>query len=95
MSLGKLMIVIASNGHFFTHMPHPIHSYSLMKQIVEVALTSIQILPILLRGQVFAHSCLHFFGLHLSGLIMAILSFPSSVILAFFLSMAVKEFLKY
>lgn len=34
--LGKLMILIASNGHLLTHIPHPIQSVSEIKQIVEV-----------------------------------------------------------
>ena len=48
-----------------------------MKQIVELGFTSMQSLPVLLRGQIFEHSYLHFFGLHLSGLIIAILSLLS------------------
>ena len=50
------MILIASNGHFFTHIPQPMQSVSEMKQIVEAGVTSMQSLPILLGGQVFAHS---------------------------------------
>jgi hypothetical protein len=46
-----------------------------MKQITEVGITSMQIFPVWLDGQAFLHSCLHFFGLHLSGLMMATLSF--------------------
>jgi len=46
-----------------------------MKQILDAEVTSMHILPVLLIGQVFWHSCLHFLGLHLSGLIIAILSF--------------------
>lgn len=79
--LGKLIILIASNGHLLTHIPHPIHKVSEIKQIVEVGKTSIQIFPVLLIGQVFLHSYLHFLGLHLSGLIMAILNLSSASIL--------------
>ena len=57
-----------------THKPQPIHKVSEMKQIIEVGKTSIHIFPVLFTGQVFLHSCLHFFGLHLSGLMIAILS---------------------
>lgn len=46
-----------------------------MKQMVEVGFTSMHNLPVLFTGHVLAHSYLHFLGLHLSGLIMAILSF--------------------
>ena len=73
MSFGKLMILMASYGHLFTHIPHPIHNYSEMKQMVEVGFTSTQILPILFLGQFLAHSYLHFFGLHLSGLMLGLL----------------------
>ena len=73
------MIIIASKGQRLTHIPQPMQSYSEMKQMVEVGFTSTQILPVLLRGHVLAHSCLHFLGLHLSGLIMAILSLLSIV----------------
>jgi hypothetical protein len=51
-----------------------------MKQIIEVGKTSIHIFPVLFTGQVFLHSCLHFFGLHLSGLMIAILSLSSSIL---------------
>ena len=57
------------------------HNVSEMKQIVEVGNTSMQIFPVLLIGQVFLHSYLHFLGLHLSGLIMAILNLSSASIL--------------
>lgn len=79
--LGKLIILIASNGHLFTHIPQPIHNVSEMKQIVEVGNTSMHIFPVLLIGHVFLHSYLHFLGLHLSGLIMAILNLSSASIL--------------
>ena len=63
------------------HRPHPIHKCSEMKQMVEVGFTSMHIFPILLLGQVFAHSYLHFFGLHLSGLMIAILSLLSAIVI--------------
>jgi len=56
------------------------HKVSEMKQIIEVGNTSIHIFPVLFTGQVFLHSCLHFFGLHLSGLMIAILSLSSSIL---------------
>jgi len=52
-----------------------------MKQMVEVGYTSIHTLPVLFTGHVFLHSYLHFLGLHLSGLMMAILSLSSASIL--------------
>jgi len=55
-----------------------------MKQMVEVGLTSIHILPILLTGHVLAHSYLHFLGLHLSGLMIAILSLLSDIFVFLF-----------
>ena len=74
---GKLMILIASNGHLLTHIPHPMHKDSEIKHITDVGSTSIHILPVLLTGQVFLHSYLHFLGLHLSGFMIAILNFSS------------------
>ena len=54
------------------------HSDSDMKEIVEVAVTSMHTLPYLLIGQVFLHSSLHFFGLHLSGFTISILNFSDA-----------------
>jgi len=78
------MILIASKGHLLTHIPQPMHSVSEMKQMTDVGNTSMQTLPVLLTGQVFLHSCLHFLGLHLSGLMMAILSLSSPLPLSIF-----------
>lgn len=64
--VGKLTIVIASNGHFFGHIPHPIHNDSEMYAIVDVGSTSIHCFPIRTTGHDFLHSCRHFLGLHLS-----------------------------
>lgn len=66
------MMVMALKGHFFTQMPQPIHMLSLMKEILESGVTSIQNLPDLTTGQDRLHSCLHRRGLHLSALTMAI-----------------------
>ena len=71
--VGKLMICIAEKGHFLTQIPHPMHSVSDMKAIFESGVTSIQSLPVRTTGHDFLHSCLHFFGLHLSVSIIAIL----------------------
>lgn len=71
--VGKLMMLMASKGHFLGQIPHPIHSRSEMKAILLLGSTSIQSLPVRTTGQDFLHSCLHFFGLHLSLLTMAIL----------------------
>ena len=49
------------------------HICSLMKQIVDVGRTSIQILPALFTGQLFLHSYLQTDGLHLLGSIIAAL----------------------
>ena len=35
----KLRIFIASNGHLFTHIPHPIHLVSFIKQTLELGNT--------------------------------------------------------
>jgi hypothetical protein len=56
----------SSSTHFFTQIPHPIHSSSEMTAFLSVGLTSIQSFPILTTGHVRLHSCLHFLGLHLS-----------------------------
>ena len=44
-----------------------------MEAIFDSGTTSIQSFPFRLTGQVFLHSCLHFLGLHLSSLTIAIL----------------------
>ncbi len=76
-----------------THIPQPMQSVSEMKQIVEAGVTSIQTLPALLTGQDFLHSCLHFFGLHLSGLIIAILSFSSDSTCDYFYIFVIELFI--
>lgn len=66
--LGRLMIWIASKGHFLTQIPQPIHNSSEIQASFEDGVTSIHSLPTLTTGQYFLHSCLHFFGLHRSEL---------------------------
>jgi hypothetical protein len=61
------------------HIPQPMQSVSEIKQILLALVTSIQILPVLLTGHVLEHSCEHFLGLHLSGLIIATLSLSVSI----------------
>lgn len=61
------------------HCPQPIQSVSEMKQIVSVGLTSIQSFPVILTGHFLLHSCWHFLGLHLSGLMIAILILSSDL----------------
>ncbi|KAI9593846.1 hypothetical protein BDF19DRAFT_386933, partial [Syncephalis fuscata] len=79
---------IASNGHFFGQIPQPIQSVSEMKAILASGLTSRHQpywlhLPIRTTGQLFLHSCRHFFGLHLSELTSAIrVSFSAMLLLA-------------
>lgn len=60
--VGKLMMLIASNGHFFGQIPHPIHRRSEMKAILDVGSTSMHSLPVRTTGQAFLHSCLHFWA---------------------------------
>ena len=75
---GRLMICTASNGHFLTQMPHPMHSSSEMYAIFELPLTSMHSLPIFTTGHAFLHSCLHFFGRHRSALTIAMRSSRSA-----------------
>merc|ERR1719470_594554 len=83
---GRLMMVTASKGHFFTQIPHPMQSSSEIVAILSLVVTSIQSLPILTTGQDFLHSCLHLLGLHLSVETMAILvSLVASSSCCFFL----------
>lgn len=56
------MISMAPNGHFLTHMPHPMQSRSDMKAIFESGVTSMQSLPVRTTGHDFLHSCRHFYG---------------------------------
>ena len=67
------MMLMAPKGHFLTQIPQPIHSRSDMKAILDSGVTSMQSLPVRTTGHDFLHSCRHFFGLHLSLLIIAIL----------------------
>ena len=71
---GKLIIWIASNGHFFTQIPHPMHNNSSMFAILLFSVTSMQCFPIFTTGHCFLHSCLHFFGRHRSASTMAMRS---------------------
>lgn len=87
--LGKLIIFIASNGHFykiyintnfnncfkltFTQIPQPIQSSSDIEAILLFGVTSIHNFPIRTTGHDFLHSWRHRFGLHLSELTIAIL----------------------
>lgn len=71
--VGRLMMLMASKGHFFGQIPQPIQRRSEMKAILLEGSTSMQSLPVLTTGQDFLHSWRHFLGLHLSALTMAIL----------------------
>ncbi|KAI5808831.1 hypothetical protein DFH27DRAFT_461016, partial [Peziza echinospora] len=51
------------NGHFLGQIPHPMHSLSEMKAILDSGVTSMQSFPVRTTGQDFLHSCLHFYGL--------------------------------
>lgn len=67
------MMLMAPKGHFLTQIPQPMHSRSDIKAILESGATSIHSLPERTTGHDLLHSCLHFLGLHLSLLTMAIL----------------------
>lgn len=58
--VGKLMMLMASKGHFFGQIPQPIHRRSEMKAILESGVTSMHSLPVRTTGHDFLHSCLHF-----------------------------------
>ena len=64
---------MASNGHFLTQIPQPIHNSSEIEAILSLGVTSMQSLPIRTTGQDFLHSCRHLLGLHRSLFTMAIL----------------------
>ena len=68
------MICTASKGHFLTQIPQPMQRSSEMYAIFEEPLTSMHSLPIFTTGHAFLHSCLHFFGRHLSAATMAMRS---------------------
>ena len=72
--------MIALKGHFLTHIPHPMQRVSEMKHILLAFVTSMHILQILFGGHTSAHSYEHFFGLHLSGFMIAIRSFSVSIL---------------
>ncbi|KAK6200264.1 uncharacterized protein RJT21DRAFT_121162 [Scheffersomyces amazonensis] len=73
---------MASNGHFLTQIPQPIHKVSEINAIFDAGVTSIHNFPVLTTGHPLRHSCLHFLGLHLSVLTMAILVPLSELILS-------------
>lgn len=54
-------MLIASNGHFFGQIPHPMHSRSDMKAIFESEVTSMHNFPVRTTGHDFLHSCRHFY----------------------------------
>lgn len=54
--VGKLMILMAPKGHFFTHIPQPIHSRSEIKEIFDSGVTSMQSFPVRTTGHDFLHS---------------------------------------
>src|SRR6056297_611874 len=80
---------MASNGHFFTQIPQPMHSSSDRYAILSLGPTSMQNLPIRTTGHDFLHSCRHFDGLHFSLFTMAIrVSVCSSFVSLSFFPMA-------
>ncbi|KAI3575173.1 hypothetical protein IWW34DRAFT_88767 [Fusarium oxysporum f. sp. albedinis] len=62
--VGKLMMVMASKGHFLGQIPQPIQRDSEMNASLESGWTSIQSFPLRTTGQDFLHSCRHFRGRH-------------------------------
>lgn len=58
--VGRLIILMAPNGHFFGQIPHPMHKLSDMKAIFDSGVTSMHRRPLRTTGQDFLHSCLHF-----------------------------------
>ena len=90
--VGRLMILIAPNGHFFGQIPQPMQRFSEMKAILDVASTSIQRRPLRTTGQDFLHSCRHFYTkwsvstinlLERSGMLTFGLHWVTGVLLAF------------
>lgn len=65
------IILMALNGHFLTHAPHPMQRISEMVDILEGLVTVMQGLPVLLIGQERLHSNAHWDGLQMSGLMIA------------------------
>jgi len=55
MSFGRLIMVMAPNGHFFVQIPHPMHRISEIFEIFDVGVTSTQSLPMRTTGQNFMH----------------------------------------
>ncbi|EUC34020.1 hypothetical protein COCVIDRAFT_36844 [Bipolaris victoriae FI3] len=55
-------MLMASKGHFLGQIPHPIHSRSEMKAILDDESTSMHSLPVRTTGQDFLHSCRHFWA---------------------------------
>ena len=54
--VGRLIMFIAPNGHFFGQIPHPIHKVSEMNAILDSGVTSMQRRPLRTTGQDFLHS---------------------------------------
>lgn len=73
------MILIALKGHFLTQIPQPTQRSYEISTMGELGMTSMHIFSVLLTGQLFLHSCLHFLGLHFSLLTMAILCLVYSI----------------
>jgi hypothetical protein len=76
------MMLMAEKGHFLGQIPHPMQRLSEMKAIFDSGVTSMQSRPLRTTGQDFLHSCLHFFGLHLSVLMIAMRVSLSDILLA-------------
>jgi hypothetical protein len=53
---GKLMMLIASKGHFFTQMPHPMQSSSEIHASFDVGETLMHSFPMRTTGHDFWHS---------------------------------------
>lgn len=78
MPLGRLMILMASNGHFFTQMAHPMQRLSAMTLHLLSLQTWMHNFPCLLTGHCLLHSSPHFLGLHFFLSMIAIRELPIS-----------------
>lgn len=58
--VGKLMMLMASKGHFLGQIPHPMQRRSEMKAILDELSTSMHSLPVRTTGHDFLHSWRHF-----------------------------------
>ena len=63
-SVARFTMVIASNGHTLTQIPHPLQMFSSICAFFISSFSMMQSAPDLLTGQYLMHSRPHFFGWH-------------------------------